>query len=438
MATFSLKAILGMDGKGFKAGIKGAKTDTKDLKQTISEVKKSLAKAFSVAVIARYIKSVVDLGSRLSDIAGQTGMSVTSWETIVRVSRDAGIEVKKVEMAMLKVRQAQDESLASGGKMADALKTLGMTMDEVAGMRTDEVFERMSKAIVDSNRGAAEMQAITEIIGGQNAQSMLEIFTRIGTEGIQPIKQGLLETKQIMDDITAMDLDYVADRLDQWGETGKRVGASLLMVGGNVMTFLDKLKQRYGTVQLDLVINPEQTIADLGKTLGGESILSEMRSEKEARIAEMKAEYDKKKQIEIESNKVTLENRIAAADAAERAITAKIFAEHKKRVDDETKKMDEARRKAIEKNDQIRKDKAQKDAIDLQKESINKLSEGLSTVSQNTGTDALRNIGANILGSGTNPWTGTEVSLKQQIKIAEKQLAQLEVIASDKSDGGRF
>jgi len=50
----------------------------------------------------------------------------------------------------------------------------------------------------------------------------------------------------------------------------------------------------------------------------------------------------------------------------------------------------------------------------------------------------LRNIGANILGSGTNPWTGTEVSLKQQIKIAEKQLAQLEVIASDKADGGRF
>ena len=123
MATFSLKAFLGLDGKNFKAGVKGAQNDVKSFGKSLDGIKSTLIGAFSVTAIASFGKSIVDLVSQISDIATQTGMSVSSWETISRISGDAGVKVETMKNAMLKLRTAQDDAVANGGKMEKAFFT---------------------------------------------------------------------------------------------------------------------------------------------------------------------------------------------------------------------------------------------------------------------------------------------------------------------------
>lgn len=419
MATFSLKAMLGLDGKGFKAGISSAGKQVDSFAGKMSSVKNQLAGAFSAVAIANYSKEVVNLASHISDIAGQTGMSVSSWETISRVAGDAGVNIAKVENSMLKVRQSQYEALASGGLMADAWKTLGVSIDEVASLRTDELFQRMSDAIVQSNRGAAEMQAITEIIGERNAPMMLEIFNRIGTEGIYGIKKGLLEVGAIFDDELAAKLDGFADKMAQQSSTVQRIwGAALGWLGERV----------------------EDTFAAFGAWSAGGTVNDVINARQSQNAARMKSIEDQKA-AEQEALKASLNARLAAEDEVENKRIRSMMDAHAKVVADETARRDKARQEQLRKDEAAAIKKADTMAraeIRAKEESIRKMEGGLRDVQGRLGADSLRNIGANILGSGKNPWTDTARAMERQIDIAEKQLDKLEEIANKDETGGVF
>lgn len=446
MATFSLKAMLGLDGKGFKAGIKGSEKDLESFKGKMASVRKALAGAFSVAIVAKFAKSVIDLGSKISDIAGQTGMSVESWQVFSRVASDAGIKVEQIQNAMLKLRQSQDSAIASGGIMEKSFASLGLSIEQVASMRVDELFEAISDAIVLSNHGAEEMRAITTIIGEDNAPKMLEIFNRIGTEGIAKINEGLAETSSLMTNLEAQKLDLFADRMEQWGDTSKKVGSQIGFAFADVVEWLDKVKQRYGDVigSASLLLYKTRR-QDFMSDISGPSAWEEMKAEQQAEIDAATEKAEKLKQLEIQANKDALQKRIEMEDEKERAITAKIMEGHRKRAEEGTKKAEEQAQKerAIREKENARAlEKMQSDEMrsrqKTQRDKISGLSEGLRTAESRGGYDSLRNIGANILGSGQNPWADTAATLRQSIKIEEKQLVALEKIADQKNGGGTF
>lgn len=446
MATFSLKAMLGLDGKGFKAGISSAGKQVDSFAGKMSSVKNQLAGAFSAVAIANYSKEVVNLASHISDIAGQTGMSVSSWETISRVAGDAGVNIAKVENSMLKVRQSQDEALASGGLMADAWKTLGVTIDEVAALRTDELFQRMSDAIVQSNRGAAEMQAITAIIGQDSAPAMLEIFQRIGSEGIEPIKKGLQEVGAIFSDELAAKLDMFGDRMAQQSNTVKRMwGAALGWFGKEVEVTLAALGDATAGAKVSWVdvgealLNPVGKAGEILGTLSASATLA--RDQIAAESAEKMQAIKDQEAAEQEALKASLNARLAAEDQVEAKRIKSMMDAHAKVVADETARRDKAR------EDQMRKDKAAaikkagamaRAEIREKEESIRQMEGDLRDVQGRLGADSLRNIGANILGSGKNPWTDTARAMERQIDIAKKQLAKLQEIAGKDETGGVF
>jgi hypothetical protein len=256
-------------------------------------------------------------------------------------------------------------------------------------------------------------------MGQRSAPQLLEVFQRIGTEGIEPLKKGLQEAGMIMSDELAAKLDSFGDSSERlWGRIQRGAAAAAGFVG-------------------EIFESSFATIGAWSAGGGVEDAAQSMRDELEKSSEMAKAARD----AETQAMKDALAMRIAAEDAAEREKTAKIMAEHKKRADDEMKRMDAARQYAAKKNEQAaiaNAKKAQAAEISVKRKGISAMEEGLRGVESRTGVDQLRNIGANVLGSGTNPWNDTATQMKKQISIAERQLVQLEKIASKDNSEGVF
>jgi len=267
MATMKVKSTL--DSRGYKRGIDEMRRKNKQFGKGLAVVKGAMKKVFVAAAIfalvramKRGIGTVVQFGSKISDMAAQTGVGVEALQRLQRAVRDAGGQEQHLVNALTRVKDAQGEVITGDKIMTEAFERLGISIDEVVGLDVEGLFVRMSQALTDSGNAANQFSAVADIIGQRNAPKLLEAMNA-ASGGVNKLGEDL----QVMSNRDAQTLDIVADR---WAnlKTNVKTGAAEIVAGmlGWGKSIDDELVRRQEASERIAALELEQRTAALAAT----------------------------------------------------------------------------------------------------------------------------------------------------------------------------
>lgn len=425
-ALAELKAILGLDSKGYKAGMKDAQGVTASFQRTLANVGRTIAAAFSVSAIVRATRAVIDYGSKMSDSAYQTGVGVEAYQALAATARKAGAEVDELRNALIRARISQGEALRGESEYVEAFADLGITLEQLSQMNADQVFEALSRALVKSNNSAASFAAAFRLLGTRAGPRLLEVMRDVADDGLQGIIDKQKELGQVIDAEGIAKLDEYADKIAAFKTAAMKNWAAVVnAVLPDPVTA--EQEQRAKDMALSAYLTPGDKTT-IERPIGGEvGSIDVMPRNFDEYYGLRRDEFlqQAKEQLAIEKEIADMEQSIAqrkmqAEEAAAVAATAETEAAEKRlkaqrRVDAET----ERSLSEIERNHERIKD--------LETRDLNVRGNGVRTSS-------LAEIGGYV---GGNSRAGLGVN-DRQMKLGQEQLSVAKEIRSILDDNRRL
>ncbi len=270
MATMRVKAKL--DNKNYKRGVNQMRTQNKRFGGSLGKIGKKMKAAFAVAAVlavvrglARLAMSLINVGSKISDLSAQTGVGVENLEKLNDAAVNAGSSSEKMAKALVSLKDAQGEVLDGDKLMTDAFTNLGISIDEVASMTTDELFVRVSKALTESGNSAKELSAVFDVLGKRNAMELTEAMNEVagGLDNVEQKSRSLTEAE-------AQRLDVIAD---MWERKKKSIQASAAGLLANIFGMSkkveDEVRKREGSSERRKAVEAESRAFDLAELKAG-------------------------------------------------------------------------------------------------------------------------------------------------------------------------
>lgn len=207
-----------LDKSKFEAGMRSASKSAAKFAATGLKVATAgvvaLTAALTAATVAtaRGIKQVADYGSKLSDVAADTGVTIRELVVLRRAFADAGIEADSTGKTMAKMLKSVFEATKAGGALSTQTRIfdmLGLDPESLSGMDTARQFVVITDAIRDLDTQAARAGASMQIFGRTGNQLL-----KIGAEGIKSASQNVAGIGELMEK-NAPAMDEFADKMQR-------------------------------------------------------------------------------------------------------------------------------------------------------------------------------------------------------------------------------
>ena len=223
-ATAKLIAAIGLNSDAFKNGIASVNGDTDGLKKNFGDLKRIIADAFSVYAIMNFMRGLASTTKEINAAAMESGSTTTGFQALREAMDDAGLSGDKAGAALGKVNGAIIDALGGGTKAIGAFNQLGISMENIAGKSTDEVFGMIAEAVYGAQDKTAAYGAVVDILGTKLGTVLLPTLRMVGQEGFGKLTDRMRECGQILDEVmiarilNANDiLDDSTTRLKIWG-----------------------------------------------------------------------------------------------------------------------------------------------------------------------------------------------------------------------------
>ena len=232
-AVAILKALLKLDNKQFKAGMKGAKAETTSFGSQLAKVGSQMSAAFVVTGIMVATRKLISLGSTITDLAKQAGVSTDAWQGLELASTRAGIESAAAGTMFTKIAVALGEAKEGVVTYTDAFKALGI--QDVSTLSVEGALLAVAKAMSTAERGSVEFAAALSLIGTKSGTKMIQVMERINEVGFKGLIADAREAGTLIENITLQRLDELEDRLQvakkQAAAAGGAVAGAVMDVG---------------------------------------------------------------------------------------------------------------------------------------------------------------------------------------------------------------
>lgn len=425
-----IKARMSLDSSGVKAGVAQADKAVSGMKTQLSGVGKSLAAAFSVGAIVNFSKSVVEYAGKLSDMAEQTGLSTDQLQAFQVAVSDAGGTLEGAGRALLKFRNMQDAALSGDKTAAAAFAKLGISMEEVAKKSTPELLEAVAKGY----QKFRDFGAAVDLFGIKRAGEM-EAALKSLAGGFDAMTESAKRSGEVMSSEDILKLAVLDDQLDRlsirmktfWGpvlsgvmDFGQKIANGIASSFILIETIAGRVVKNVQNIMKgnfrDVTWTPGGLIREgLAASWQGFNDMSEVQSDEKAAVKKrIEEEAAAKKALDAQNR----QKNLAALKAKDEADKANALYKLASSIEDDI----EAGSKQIERA----KEAAQK-AQDLGAAAVEAATEkteeaftevpasiaeirGGETRQFQQRFDSLRQIGANVLGSGKIGGTSDRIS----------------------------
>jgi hypothetical protein len=153
-----------------------------------------------------FIKDTIDQAGALSDLSASTRIAVEDLQTMQGAMREFGIEGDAMGRALFKASQA----IAGGDAgVVAALKSMGLSLDEVRRMKGEELFTTLQNGLATLN-GTARDTAAIELYGTKMASALGG-----AAEGTQAAIDRWRELNGVMSEETVAALDAAGENWDR-------------------------------------------------------------------------------------------------------------------------------------------------------------------------------------------------------------------------------
>lgn len=232
---FGITATLGLDGRGFKAGMKEAQGITN---KWAGSLKGQIAAAFTAAAIVRATKDVVQFASKVDDFSKKLGISRTAVQEWMYALKLSGGEIEQLSQAFKALSISRLDAMTNPkGENASIFEALGITKEALANNPINELMKQIARSFETKDFGQAEGGMISKILG-KGGIELLATFK----EGIDDAMEDLREMGGIIEDDVVRNLDQAGDAVDTLGTKFKALMANAL---GPVVKALKWIYEQY-------------------------------------------------------------------------------------------------------------------------------------------------------------------------------------------------
>tara|TARA_R100000655_G_scaffold29779_1_gene60175 strand:- start:14216 stop:15553 length:1338 start_codon:yes stop_codon:yes gene_type:complete len=200
--ALNLIAKLGLDGKGFQAGLARANRDTRNF---AGGIKRQFVGMFGVAAIGVAIKRATDYADEINNLSRRLGVSSKALQEFNYAANLSGSDLKTVATSLQRVQEAQ-ERLKNGNKQAEeSFKRLGFSFDQALQVNPAEVFRRAGQQFANQSLSPENFGDIRTLFGAEAGPRNIRIFT----EGLADMAKMAQDSGAVLSDAqiqTAADL----------------------------------------------------------------------------------------------------------------------------------------------------------------------------------------------------------------------------------------
>lgn len=211
MAEVRIKSNL--DSSGFRAGMAGMKKEVKGFGGQLGQMKGIIAGAFGAGAIIALGRSVLQLGSTLSDLATQSGLTTDELQALEIAAIRAGTAPEKIRTVFSKISVVLGQAKSGMKTYVDLFDKIGISQEEVARLDTAGAFELIAKKMAVATQGSVEYGAALEILGTRSGAQLIEVLREVADIGLQGMIDKSKEAGQIMDAELIQKLDELEDKL---------------------------------------------------------------------------------------------------------------------------------------------------------------------------------------------------------------------------------
>jgi hypothetical protein len=123
-----------------------------------------LGVALGGAAILGSIKSVLDAGGRLNDLAANTGIAVSELVVLEQAFKDAGVGAEAVGPTIAKLQRSIQEA-GSSKSLQETFKSFGLSWEELQRLSPQQQFEAVTGALAKTDNVAKRTAASMAIFG---------------------------------------------------------------------------------------------------------------------------------------------------------------------------------------------------------------------------------------------------------------------------------
>lgn len=211
----SIVAKFGLDITALKAGLVKAK---RSLSQFAGKLKGLFSGGLAVfglgAGMAGTTREVINLGSKLSDLASGAQINIEKFQALGAVTRKAGASEEQLANALTKTIKAISEARQGVSTYTDAFDILGINVEEFNQLTPERRLEALAVSMKNAEDKTAATGAAMDILGTRNAPKLLEVLNVLGAEGFDEIERKARETGQVLSESDILKLDQLADDID--------------------------------------------------------------------------------------------------------------------------------------------------------------------------------------------------------------------------------
>jgi hypothetical protein len=174
-AVATLKAMLGLDTKAYKASMKDARKSADSLKRKLAGVGAALGASFGLAAIVATTKSIINFASEIRHTADNLNVTTDELQALNAVAIKYGLSLEDVVKLMSKVRQSQGQVEQGLSTQVRALEKLNLEQKDFAGSRSIDALLQIARAYRKNKDDAGAFAAVADLLGrqGRRATAML-------------------------------------------------------------------------------------------------------------------------------------------------------------------------------------------------------------------------------------------------------------------------
>jgi hypothetical protein len=165
------------DSSKFSAGINKAKAEARSFGNAVAAGAAVAAVALTsvaaaAASIGREVLQSADKISRLYDDTRKLGTSVAAFQELSVAASEAGVSAEGLSNLLSNMNKRLGEAQLGGGQAGKALQALGLSLNQLSGLSTDEKFTLIASKLKDLNNLQLQAAIASDLFGKAGKEAL--------------------------------------------------------------------------------------------------------------------------------------------------------------------------------------------------------------------------------------------------------------------------
>jgi len=216
-AVAQLKALLGIDNKQYKAGMRDSESAARRFQASIASVGRALGLAFSVGALISFGRRFVSWASELSIAARNVGLLTSEMIALNRIAIKSGIGVNEMQRLVSRLQSELYNAAGGSKEAAKKFEALGLSVRDLAGMDPAAQLQAVARAALDTG---IPLQTLTDLFGERLGPRAMVALREIADEGLPAVSKAMGDTidqVELFGSRWAETMDVAKQKTAEWG-----------------------------------------------------------------------------------------------------------------------------------------------------------------------------------------------------------------------------